>query len=477
MRDGARIHSRRAARGARGEEGLAGLGFTARRPRGVRAFRWHAGGVSRSRGTDRLRAALAVGTLLAIAGSGCALGSPSQVGGVRGASTTATPAGPGGATAVTPVAPTPGAVASTAGVSMSLQGVTCVATADCWAVGWSTADAAGQPETLIAEDTGAGWQVLLSPLVPGSTGSELDAVTCAGDGDCWAVGDSWQGSGTGRDTQPLIERETLAGGWSVVSSPAPSGDQDSALDGVACAADGDCWAVGYSSASTAAGTRSETLIEQDSGSGWSIVASPVPTATGAGGQLAGVACAAAGCWAVGHWDNAAGTSQALIEKYAGSAWTIVPGPGASPTPGRAATTAGSLLSSVTCVGQSTCWGAGSILGATGTSQGLLEEYDGSGWSSVPAPASGSQLLGAACSATGDCWAVGDSTAAGFSTLIEQETAGGWTIVPTPLPSVTTDPQLNGVACVGTGECWAVGGPASQSGSGSMILEQMAAGAD
>jgi hypothetical protein len=43
--------------------------------------------------------------------------------------------------------------------------------------------------------------------------------------------------------------------------------------------------------------------------------------------------------------------------------------------------------------------------------------------------------------------------------------------------VTTDPQLNGVACVGTGECWAVGGPASQSGSGSMILEQMAAGAD
>jgi hypothetical protein len=83
----------------------------------------------------------------------------------------------------------------------------------------------------------------------------------------------------------------------------------------------------------------------------------------------------------------------------------------------------------------------------------------------------------ACSAIGDCWAVGDSTAAGFSTLIEQETAGGWTIVPTPLPSVTTDPQLNGVACVGTGECWAVGGPASQSSSGSMILEQMAAGAD
>ncbi|MGD0372122.1 MAG: hypothetical protein ABSC16_10540 [Candidatus Dormibacteria bacterium] len=82
--------------------------------------------MSRSRGTDRLRAALAVagGTLLAIAASGCALGSPSQVGGVRGASTTATPAEPGGATAVTPVAPTPGAVASTAGVSMSLQGVT-----------------------------------------------------------------------------------------------------------------------------------------------------------------------------------------------------------------------------------------------------------------------------------------------------------------------------------------------------------------
>jgi hypothetical protein len=419
---------------------------------------------------------VAAGALLAVAGSGCAFGFPSTSGGVRGASTTATPAGPGGASAVTPVVPTPGAVTPDAGGSTSLQGVTCIATADCWAVGWSTADAAGQPQTLIAQDTGAGWQVLTGPPVPGSTGGELEAVTCAGDGDCWAVGESWQGSGTDRDTLPLIERETPTGGWSVVSSPSPSGVQDSALDGVACAPDGDCWAVGYSSVSTAAGTRSETLIEEESGTGWSIVASPVPTATGAGGQLAGVACAAAVCWAVGHWDNAAGTPQALIEEYAGSAWTIVPGPAASPTPGRAATPPGSLLSSVTCVGQSICWSAGSLLEAKGTSQGLLEEYDGSRWSSIPAPTSGSQLLGVACSGTGSCWAVGDSTAAGLATLIEQETAGGWSIVSTPLSSVTNDPQLNGVACAGGGECWAVGGPAAQSGSGSMILEQMSAGA-
>ena len=437
--------------------------------------------------TERRRVALAVAgaTLLAMLASGCALGSPGKAGGVRGATTTATPAGPGGVTAVTPAVPAPSAVASTAGASMSLQGVSCVATADCWAVGWSTADATGQPETLIAQDTGAGWQVLLTPPVPSSTGSELDAVSCT-TGGCWAVGDAWQGSGTGRNSEPLIERETPAGGWSVVSSPAPSGAQGSALDGVTCAQDGDCWAVGYSSTSTAAGTRSETLIEQGSAAGWSIVASPVPSTTGAGGQLAGVACGTVDCWAVGHWDNAAGTPQALIEEYAGIAWTIVPGTGAtpapgrattrtaSPVPGRAATPSGSLLTSVTCVDQGICWSAGSTHGAKGTWQGLLEEYDGRGWSSVPTPTSGSQLLGVACSDAGDCWAVGGSTAAGSGTLIEQETAGGWSVVPTSLSTVTTDPQLNGVACAGSGECWAVGGPAPLSGSGPMILEQMTA---
>lgn len=482
MREGARIHSRRATGGARGEAGLAGSGFLGRGPRGVRAVRRHALGVSRRGGTDRRRLALAVagGALVVIAFSGCSLGSPGQTGSVRGASTTPTPAGPGGVTAVTPAVATPGALTSATGASMSLQAVTCVATADCWAVGWSTADATGQPQTLIAQGGGAGWQVLFTPPVPGSTGSELEAVSCTAPEECWAVGNSWQGSGTDRDTAPLIELETPASGWTVVSSPAPSGTQDSALDGVACAAGGGCWAVGYSSTSTASGTRSETLLEQETATGWSIVASPVLPATGTGGQLAGVACAGSDCWAVGHWDDAAGTPHGLIEQYAGSAWTIVPGPKASPkaspTPGRAATTTpGSLLSSVTCIGPSTCWSAGSVLPAKGTLQGLLEEYDGAGWSSVPAAATGSQLLGVACSAAGSCWAVGASTAAGSGTLIEQETAGGWSVVPTSPSSVTTDPQLNGVACVGSGECWAVGGPARPSGSGPMILEQMAAG--
>ena len=257
IRDGARIHARRASWGARGEVGLAASGFADRRLRGSDPAGWLGTRRVRRPERDRRSVALAVagGALLALAGSGCAFGSPSQVGGVRGASTSATPGGPGGAAAVTPAGSAPSGAASTAGASASLQGVACVAAADCWAVGWSTADTAGQPETLIAQDTGAGWRVLASPPVPGSAGAELDAVTCAGDGDCWAVGYSWQGSGAARTTQPLVERETPAGGWTTVSSPAPTGVPDSALDGVACAANGDCWAVGYSSASTAAGAR------------------------------------------------------------------------------------------------------------------------------------------------------------------------------------------------------------------------------
>ena len=63
-----------------------------------------------------------------------------------------------------------------------------MATAYCWAVGSSTVDT-GQPETLVAEDTGAGGGSLIIPPVPGTTGSELDAVTCAGERDAgpWAT--------------------------------------------------------------------------------------------------------------------------------------------------------------------------------------------------------------------------------------------------------------------------------------------------
>ena len=108
-----------------------------------------------------------------------------------------------------------------------------------------------------------------SPAVPGSTSSQLQAMTCAGAGDCWAVG--YYADASGAD-HTLIEHDT-GGGWTVVSSPTPAGDGDINPDGVPCASADECWAVGYSDTSGPNSTG-VGVIEEYTGSGWTIVTGP-----------------------------------------------------------------------------------------------------------------------------------------------------------------------------------------------------------
>ena len=138
-----------------------------------------------------------------------------------------------------------------------LAGVTCFSASDCWAVGFSGTPANVNPigeidSTLIEKDTSNGWSIVPSPNPPGSQGSDLYGVTCVSATDCWAVGDYFTDNTT-MYTQPLIEQDT-GSGWSIVSSPSPPGSQESALQGVACAGASDCWAVGNYSNNTADGS-------------------------------------------------------------------------------------------------------------------------------------------------------------------------------------------------------------------------------
>ena len=181
-----------------------------------------------------------------------------------------------------------------------LNGVTCAAASDCWAVGgWDDGESS---DTLIEHWNGMSWSITAAPV----TGLALKSVACASTSECLAVSNSNLQSG-----QPLIE---LWNGttWAIVPSaiPSPSPDTDHGLFSVTCGSASKCWAVGYYNN----GVSPRTLIEQWDGSTWSIASSPNNGTLA--NYLSGVTCASASqCWAVGYYVNGNGR-QTLIEEFA-----------------------------------------------------------------------------------------------------------------------------------------------------------------
>jgi hypothetical protein len=125
----------------------------------------------------------------------------------------------------------------------ALSGVTCVASADCWAVG-STMNAAGHFSEPLAERwDGTTWSV--APTTMANTGT-LANVTCLSASACWAVGafspPPGQGQQNGSTPQGLIERWD-GSAWSVAESPDVTPISD--LYGVACSLGAQCFATGF----------------------------------------------------------------------------------------------------------------------------------------------------------------------------------------------------------------------------------------
>jgi hypothetical protein len=245
--------------------------------------------------------------------------------------------------------------------------------------------------------------------------SALSAVACASSTDCWAAG-TYK---TGTSTRTLIEQNS-GNGWTIVNSP-KVGPSDN-LGALTCVGAQDCWAVGAYGTDTGG---MEPLIEQNTGNGWTVVRSPTP---GGGGQkaLSSVSCAEANeCWAVGT---------AGIERYTGGSWRMVD----SATP-----------DAVFCAGPSDCWAV---------SNAGIEQYSGSGWSAVTVPNVGhlGLLLGVTCASINECWAVG-ATAGGAASraLILAYTGSDWEVASSDDESLGFS-VLGAVTCTSTGDCWAVG---------------------
>jgi hypothetical protein len=248
-----------------------------------------------------------------------------------------------------------------AGIGNGLRAVTCVLDTDCWAVGYQTV--VNTQETLTEHYDGTAWLVVPSSNPTNGIVPYLDGVTCTSASDCWGVGTYGTLCNPPNNLNAcnftLIEHYdgTL---WSLVSSPNTTNTDGTAennyLYGVSCASSAYCLAAGY----TAGVGHQDSLIEQNTGSGWSVVSSPIQNTTNTN-QIYGVSCSTAKfCVAAGYY-NSGSFNQTLIEQSTGGAWTVAPSPNVGTD---------NNLNAVTCT--SGCIAVGSS--NTGQPTTLIEQY-------------------------------------------------------------------------------------------------------
>lgn len=273
----------------------------------------------------------------------------------------------------------------------------------------------------IPSSTCGGWTLVASPNA--SAGNNvLLGVSADSSADVWAVGDYTPSSSS--VTATLTEHYNGAA-WSVVSSPNASGGSNQ-LSGVVALSSANAWAVGYYLPTSSAVPRN--LIEHWDGSHWSTVTSP-NNGTDINELMSIAAVSATDIWAAGYYyDDTLSKWQTLIERWNGSAWTIVPSPDASLPGPRAGLPGENQLYSIAAGSATDAWAVGEDSGAP-----LILHWNGTVWtlSSPQATPYGAGLYGVAIASSSEVWAVGQDN---LGTLTEQWNGTAWSIVPSINPN-------------------------------------------
>jgi hypothetical protein len=129
------------------------------------------------------------------------------------------------------------------------QAVSCVSATDCAAVGNYYNGANNVPLALSL--TGTTWSVQSVPAPSGAFYGSLNAVSCPATGDCVATGYSSR-TAAGTNTTTTLAAAWNGHGWALQAPPNPSGAQQSYLLGVSCPESASCAAVGYYATSLSA---------------------------------------------------------------------------------------------------------------------------------------------------------------------------------------------------------------------------------
>jgi hypothetical protein len=302
---------------------------------------------------------------------------------------------------------------------------------------------AGSPVDL----NGSGWQVAPSPNF-GNMDNVLAAVSAASPTDVWAVGTYYPVPATALATNPLATLAQHFDGTRWTAYPLPNvGVQENSLLGVSMPMPGKAWAVGYY---VDGYFQQKTLVQHFDGSTWSVISSPSPGA--AQNILYGVAAISDhDVWAVGAEQDGTGLWHTLTEHWDGNEWTVVP----SVDPG----VSGNQLYAVKAKSSRDVYAVGQQAGTGFPNQALIEHWDGSEWSVVPAPSDpnatalplGVEITPSALTVVGQQ----ETDTAPYTTYVAAGPANGLTIQNTPNQGAGEN-DLFSVTTAADGSTWAVG---------------------
>ena len=231
-------------------------------------------------------------------------------------------------------------------------------------------------------------------------------------------------SSTGSPVKGMKTTLTCASGWIQVPSPS-IGNLDNNLNGVAAASPTDAWAVGdyYNS------NNPNVLVNQAEhwdGSTWTEY--PLPNVGMNQNTLLSDSELPSGhTWAVGYFQNANWVQQTLVERWDGTQWSVIP----SPDPGAG----GDILYGVAAMSDSDVWAAGAQQDSNGVFHPLIEHWNGTSWSVVPAAdpnGLGNALYAIRAVSANSVYTVGQTGTAFPSTaLVEHWNGTNWSSLPSP----------------------------------------------
>jgi hypothetical protein len=258
-------------------------------------------------------------------------------------------------------------------------------------------------------------------------------------------------------------------GWTVQKAGA-LGTNDNSLGAVAMASPTDAWAVGNFLPDDPSSNQDATLTLAEHWDGTSWTVTPTPNTGPNFNTLFAVSGDASHAWAVGTALNSSYNNAALVETWNGSSWSLTP----VPQPG----TQRNLLWSVSAVSPANVWAVGDQQSGDGRFETLVEHFNGSTWTTVPAPNPGpgvNHLYGVSAT-DNDVYAVGQQVSSGGSdhALVEHWTAtNGWQLVPNAAaPESLGSTMLFSVTRTPTGQMFAAGQSEGAQNGAAPLIEQL-----
>lgn len=280
------------------------------------------------------------------------------------------------------------------------------------------------------------WLIRATPSEPVASSDWLNGVSCASEQFCMAVGHYFSSGNR------ALAYEKIGHIWSAGPPvPMPVGANAIELMGISCTSANACTAVGRVR-KPAVSSEWLPVVMRWNGASWAEQSFTLPT--GSTGSLSGVSCVSgAECLAVGRISDSGGERN-FSAVWKNGNWTNL----STPT---AAESTYAVLEDVSCGGPESCVAVGWYNPSAGAGKPTLIAWNGSTWSTMTAGDSSRGRYGVSCVTPTSC------TTVGVENRIEVWNGTTWTKVSAPVLQDVNGAILLDVSCVSASNCTAVGG--------------------